>query len=104
MNWRPIKTAPKDGTHILLCYPRFDGEGNTVTQGRWVDLPHYNHVKEFLLGQITKFSNRKGWTVAYVAEVSHGGARYQGNSFKDSGCFVEPTHWQPLPKPCSLKK
>ncbi len=32
MNWKPIESAPKDGTKILLYYP---DEENAITSGWW---------------------------------------------------------------------
>ncbi len=36
MNWQPIETAPKDGTHLLLVAP----ERDFVRSGRWSKTRH----------------------------------------------------------------
>ena len=33
MDWKPIESAPKDGTHLLLYY-RFASE-RRISEGRW---------------------------------------------------------------------
>jgi hypothetical protein len=75
--WRPIETAPKDGTWVLV----FKGGRQHVS--RWVDIPWMD------------------WAVS-VAEPDgrespfHGiGERKLGNTV----VVVGPTHWQPLPEP-----
>lgn len=74
--WKPIETAPKDGTRILLY-------GNKLTFcGRWFD-------KE----EIEEWENPEdldeGW---YEENLFH--QCYETYCFK-----VDPTYWQPLPEP-----
>ena len=102
MNWRPIKTAPKDD-HILLLYPSFSyGEPAVVGMGRWVDVPPQALVQECLFDKddsslIPPPPYQPHWEAAYVAIIEHGG-RWSGHSYKTKSVRVEPTHWQPLPK------
>ena len=70
--WRPISTAPQDGTHVLV----WDG---TYAIGAW-----------FSRG----WGEAAGWYVPNPAAPDermwlHG----------DCGCDLNPTHWQPLPSP-----
>lgn len=79
--WRPIETAPQDGTEILAIYAnewmgRPDGDYSIV---RW---------------------ERKGW----VAQAdSQRAIAAQGDTYTE---YVEPfvTHWMPLPEPPNLKE
>lgn len=70
LDWQPIETAPKDGTHLLVCdasraYTAFWGFGqNPPTVG------HY-------------FA--QGWHLS----VNHDGEHSE----------ITPTHWMPLPSP-----
>lgn len=74
MNWKPIESAPKDGTEILLYYPN---EENAITSGWW-----YEEYE----GDEYKYGY---WKVASLP--SHGcGCCADNNS--------EPTHWMELPK------
>lgn len=72
--WRPIETAPKDGTHILLWVPK--------------DEP------QIIVGYHDKFQQSDGtvdewWT-------------YADRLLQDvAGEIVKPTHWIPLPAPPS---
>ncbi len=73
MNWKPIESAPKDGTTILLYYPN---EGSVITSGWWEETP-----REW----------DKDWGEWKIAKLpSHGcGCCSDDNS--------EPTHWMELP-------
>lgn len=69
--WKPIATAPKDGTHILVCkatdadgQPMGDSFGLFTQRAAWWD--------------------EEGWIV------------YCG-LFKEPSCFFDPTHWMPIP-------
>ena len=71
--WRPIETAPKDGTHILLYYPERDccigGSYVEITDGDWE-------------------TGYKRWMEWQVDDELYVG---------DEG--YSPTHWMPLPTP-----
>lgn len=69
---RPIETAPKDGTRILLYWPHLR-EGHRWQSGCWHDTVHTSH------GRVTYES--KGWAGL--------------DFFYDK---KEPTHWMPLPE------
>jgi hypothetical protein len=62
-HWRPISTAPRDGTSLLLFEPGRTPGDNVLETGRWK-------------------AAAERWVI-------------NNNTF----WVVEPTHWQPLPKP-----
>jgi hypothetical protein len=67
--WRPIETAPKDGTHVLAFWPSiYDAENATQSESwfgpRWSDL-----------------NAECVWQTAY-----------------EYGDELTPTHWMPLPE------
>lgn len=69
MSWKPIESAPKDGTSIILL---IDG---SVIEGQWL---------------VTGYRPKGIWEV--VTLDSHGcGCCSDNNS--------DPTHWMPLPEP-----
>ncbi|WP_347545698.1 4-hydroxythreonine-4-phosphate dehydrogenase PdxA [Roseomonas sp. CAU 1739] len=72
--WRPIATAPRDGTRVLLT------DGSVVTGGKWVEGTRYHGAEE------TEVS-------IFVAD--------SGNDidWKGGPDVSEPLFWQPLPAP-----
>jgi len=88
--WRPIETAPKDGTEIILYHPSETFEGNQyparVSAGAWLEWT--NTVSEYHAS-----------TGVYLGQsVQNEGAMWMSND----GGFREdspPTHWMPLPEP-----
>ena len=73
MKWKPIKTAPKDGTEILL----FDGHNMRVAS--WKDTLMVD-------GIITSFE----WVYADIIEEEE---------WPDFLTVDKPTHWRPKPLP-----
>lgn len=72
MNWKPIKTAPKDGTEILIT-------------GGEPDYSWDNSEWEPSMVVAVWDKNRKQWHFAY----------YDAGVY---GMWFNPTHWMPLPK------
>ena len=76
--WQPIETAPKDGSHILLFWPKTGHypthDGYHVEGARWL-------CKEECVG------GRRYWDPHFVS-ISHEQLHFTGM-----------THWMPLPKP-----
>lgn len=70
MEWQPIATAPKDGTHILLH--KADG---AITVGRYDDDKHASRPRPY-------------W---------HTERGYLFGRRDDRDC--SPTHWMPIPEP-----
>lgn len=76
MKWRPIKTAPKDGTWILACVPDAD-PFYVETRGGYSSAPESIHWAVY-------HPNSRGkeeWRDQYGIRRPHA------------------THWQPLPAP-----
>lgn len=68
--WRPIDTAPKDGTKILLGYfPKPTYDGSSVMKSCEVAFWHSGHQK---------------WC---------------GRALLNAEGYFSPTHWMPLPEP-----
>lgn len=77
MEWQPIETAPRDGTHIL-GYGLWAGEINGPD-----DTPTHAVIYHW-----------------------HGGGDYEGFDWSVHGtdayaAWMKPTHWMPLPDPPS---
>ena len=99
MNWRPIRTAPKDEL-ILLQYPSFTDQGDSVVcVGRWIEYPSYRMASDAISkGMVPDPSKyNRGWIICYPALYSHSRWR-DGHSWEIKTIVVEATHWQPLPK------
>lgn len=77
--WKPIETAPKDGTFILVTGPRYmDEHLPPVAITRWV------------------VSSDEWWEQISATRKE---LRREDTSSWDSACGLYPTHWQPLPPP-----
>ena len=87
--WRPVETAPKDGTHILLHAPACEHEGAPVhartTYGHWSapsDTPHIKYQDGF--------APEPEWE-----DFEPFWASWDGGFTEEH----PPTHWMPLPPP-----
>jgi hypothetical protein len=97
MRWRQIKSAPKDGTMILLAEPIGNGaEGYNVWWGRWIDVPHENRRDEKLDRE-----DDEAWIASYAAVYSSG-ADDAAWHLKPIIVF-RPTHWMPTPAPPKVR-
>lgn len=76
--WRPIETAPKNGTHIILS------NGTDVSQGHWLHEEPY--IRE-----------RRDADGRYIDQEESDG--FDGWIDFLGGMLPEPTMWQPLPSP-----
>jgi hypothetical protein len=74
--WQPIKTAPKDGTRIILYWPAFQCP---IEIGHYEDSQQLRHGKEISRQQYWYRSQFPLWGV--------------------QGGKIGPSHWMPLPKP-----
>lgn len=78
MSWQPIKTAPKDGTSIIV-YGKFAGEIAGIIDGKHVGIASWQGGR----GDYAGFTWRAENTDAYAA-------------------WWRPTHWMPLPEPPTI--
>jgi hypothetical protein len=93
LNWRPIRSAPKDGTMVLLAEWPGDGRDGVVWWGRWVDVPQEN-------ARGPRIADRKHdpmWVASYAA-IYTSGTDDAAWHLKPIIVF-SPTHWMPTPKP-----
>ncbi len=74
MEWQPIETAPKDGTHILA-------HGTY----QWEDYVHNQKSGSVVVA----WYDAEGWGVSCWVLVN-------SNPYQDR---CQPTHWMPLPPP-----
>lgn len=73
--WRPIESAPKDGTSILIYAPS------------WADPIRVAHWSEEC--EHGEFVTDEGWQI-FVCDDGH---------YSVGMCFADATHWKPLPEP-----
>ena len=71
--WKPIETAPKDATRILVCKAN-DADGKPIDEAFG------------LFVQRAAWWEGEGWVV-YCSLV------------REPTCFFEPTHWMEIPPP-----
>jgi hypothetical protein len=82
ITWRPIETAPKDGTHVFLYVP---GDSLYPTVGHYDTREYF--MKEY--GDADYMDEGWRWSYGYPAD------------FHDDA--LEPTRWMPLPTPEATK-
>lgn len=80
--WRPIETAPRDGTRILLLL----GD-HRIESGKWVDAEEDGPDS---IGADAGWLSDSGWTMP---------GRSFGHFLHRREPMAPPTHWMPLPEP-----
>lgn len=74
MTWNPIEAAPKDGSYILLYFPKMPPWAQ-VSVGSWEPQEHAAKPRPYWTSQ-----HERIWGIPTLRER-------------------QPTHWQPLPPP-----
>ncbi len=80
--WKPIETAPKDGTSVLVW---FYGEPHVA-----VYAPIWTPENKRWFVRHPKWPDSSSWS--QVTEI-------EPNQFQVMAGLVGPTHWMPLPEP-----
>lgn len=105
--WRPIRSAPKDRTQVLIAAVNGDGD-YFVCEARWVDVPHNNELmKSWENGgtrDAQKIPAKAYWRDGRAAILDHGGACTGKTWEARSDIIFHPTHWMPLPNPPTKRK
>lgn len=73
LEWRPIKTAPKDGTEVLLFFPANKSRAADQQVGAW---------------------QHERWA-SYALDYK---SPYPSLQNQHEQFYLNPTHWQPLPE------
>lgn len=82
MKWKPIETAPRDGTAVLVMQDTWPG----TKSGRAEECNGHNtYVAAWWAGE----HNGAGAWICYM------------DAIRDPECPIDPTHWMPLPAPPS---
>ena len=76
MEWQPIETAPKDGTAVLL-WGLWAGEINGPDETPRVDIGQFTDGR-------SDYAGNDWWQLL------------TGDAY---ACWMQPTHWMPLPPP-----
>lgn len=100
--WRPIDTAPRDGTHALLCVPgeNLDYKKGTVARciGYWAPkytLPCHDDVYEpEKYPKSFEYQESSGEWFATEGFYTFTFENHYGDEIARS---IQPTHWMPLP-------
>ena len=83
--WRPIETAPKDGTRILVYVP----DSDNVLSVYWDDQFTYRFDEAKAEADLKYEGEHEGaWTDDAVESFVY-----------EEKCSYKPTHWMPLPEP-----
>jgi hypothetical protein len=94
-NWRKIKTAPKDGTVVVLYCPA------------GVERQNYDTDPPYTIGYFGKsphIGGKSSWySVETIMEYHDYGGMTGVSTWTETIC-VEPTHWMPLPQPPQVEK
>lgn len=83
--WKPIETAPRDGTAVLVMSDDWPG----TSSGRAEECcGHNTYVAEWW----SEENNGHGAWICYMSSPC------------EPECPVEPTHWMPLPDPPMIQE
>lgn len=91
--WRPIETAPSDGTILLLYCP----QGVDRLYASPASAEHY--CLGFKGDGGSMYPTEGWWSVESRSEIYGYGSELTGPMSETECLSVEPTHWMPLPPP-----
>ena len=77
-DWKPIETAPLDGTAILVMRNIWPGAKNGVAE---------------------ECNGHNTYVAEYWAEEGDGEWMCYMDMIREPRCPIKPTHWMPLPEP-----
>lgn len=94
--WKKIKSAPKDGTIILVAEPHPGGTEIpwAVFAARWIECPQMKGDRDDVY---------PGWYASYIAVYSGGGIDNDSWTCKPI-VDIDATHWMPMPNPPDEKR
>jgi hypothetical protein len=78
--WRPIETAPKDGTGVLVHRNIWPGTQSGFSE-------ECSDINTYVAAWWDGERDGRGAWICYM------------NAVLDPECPIEPTHWMPLPEP-----
>ena len=93
-DWKPIDTAPKDGTAVMLYLSK------AVERAGYMDAPEA--ANRIVVGWHGQHADRFGaevWVSTDVLTETFGGSELTGTWNEYEWARVQPTHWMPLPEP-----
>lgn len=93
-DWNSIKSAPRDGTQILLAEP--GSRGWVLYMGCWIDVPIWYEGVGIRTWP-------RGWTSACVAVGDRGPFETERYYWRPKQVIVLPSHWMPVPQPPPIR-